>query len=481
MKFGELFRQMPGANKNKLRAVWEKEIRAVTSSPDEAGEESVFVCTRTALSDGQYLVHMAYARGCRVFVARHDPMLPRDAILFLDDEPEKMLAVMAARLYGHPAREMTVFGVCGSAGKTTAILIAESILKKSGHRVGIVTPQVSRCDGFLLPGTGILPDAGKMQYILALLRRHGCEIVLLECTSYQLMHGTFAEIPFAATLLVGYDYREMECGVHRGEGEYREALETLLCSTAPFCFLPAGENRVRAAEHAIRFGSGGNLVARDILPAEQNGIQGRRFTALFGGREYPVFLPVPGDFAVRDALAAAELCLVADVSPAETFSALGEVLPTGTLELLGERNGARIYRDSAFKPVTLERAIETLRAITKGRLVVLFGSVGARTYRRRAPLALAAAKADFLYLSADDPDTEDPERICEELVGSLPPGVRYTILPDRKNALMCATENLCPGDVLLLAGKGLYPTQKIMGRALPFDEKELLFPQNTVK
>lgn len=475
MKIRELFRQMPERNKAALRGVWDKEISTVTCDPAKAGEDSVFVCTRTPLFDGQYLVHTAYARGCRVFLARHDPMLPRDAAVLLTGEPEKNLAELAARLYGYPAREMTVFGVCGSAGKTTAILMAEEILQKCGRNVGIVTPQLARGGGVLLPGTGILPDAGEMQYILGLLRQNGCEIVLAECTSYQLMHGAFAEIPFAGTLLVSYEYSEVESGVHRSEREYREALESLLSSPAPFCFLPAGEARVRAVESAIRFGECGDLVAQDICPAEQNGRPGRRFTVSFCGREYPVFLPVPGDFAVRDALAAAELCLHVGIAPADVFATLGEVSPVGTLELLGERGGARIYRDSAFTPVALARAIETLRPLTEGRLCVLFGSVGGRTCRRRKPLALAAANADFLYLTADDPDTENPANICAELAQALPAGVRYAVFPDRLEALERAAEDLCPGDLLLLAGKGLYPTQKIMGRSLPFDEETLLF------
>lgn len=481
MKIGELFDQLPESKAPALRAIRKKDIRAVTCDPDAADGNSIFVCARTALSDGQYLVHMAYAHGCRVFVVRHDPLLPPDAAVLSSEEPEALLATLATRLAGYPAREMTVFGVCGSAGKTTVILMAEAILAACGRRVGIITPQLVRCADFCLPGTGILPDAPKMQHILGLLHRNGCEIVLAECTSYQLMHHTFAQIPFIATLLVSYDYREIEPGVHRCEQEYREALEALLLAGAPFCFLPAGEMSLRVPENAVRFGAGGNLVAHGVRADKEQGRPGRRFAVSFDGQEYPVFLSVPGDFAVKDALAAAELCLLAGEPPAEIFAAFATLSPIGTLELLGEKNGARIYRDSAFTPLSLSRAIETLRAFTKGKLCVLFGSVGARTYRRRAPLALSASGADLLYLTADDPDTEDPARICAELARAFPQETHYAVIPDRREAVLQAAENLCPGDLLLLAGKGLYPTQKIMGKVLPFDEKALLFEEFALK
>lgn len=481
MKFEELFAQLPESAAPALREIRDKEILSVTCDPNEADENSIFVCARTALADGQYLVHMAYRRGCRVFLVRHDPLLPPDAIALVCEEPEALLAILAARLAGHPAREMTVFGVCGSAGKTTVILMAEAILAACGRRVGMITPQLSRCAGVCLPGSGILPDAPKMQHILGLLRRNGCELVLAECTSYQLMHHTFSQIPFAATLLVSSDYREIEPGVHRCEREYRDALEMLLLSGAPFCFLPADEADLRAPENAIRFGMGGNLFADGICADEEKGRPGRRFTISLDGQKHSVFLPVPGDFAVKDALAAMELCLLAGEPPARILASFATLAPTGTLELLGVKNEARIYRDSAFTPVALSRAIGALRTLTKGKLCVLFGSVGARSYQRRAPLALAASGADLLYLTADDPDTEDPARICAELAEALPRETHYTVIPDRREALFRAVENLCPGDTLLLAGKGLYSTQKIMGKVLPFDEKTLLFEEFALK
>lgn len=173
-----------------------QEIREITADPARAGRDVLFVATRTPLLSGRNWVHTAYRQGCRAFITTHEPALPPDAAVLLTGEPKKMLAFLAARLYGFPSAGMQVFGVCGTLGKTTAVLMAEQILLQNGVRAGIVTPQLSRFEKCLIPGGDILPDGAEIQHVLGLLKNAGCGTVLMECGSYQFLHHAFDAVAF---------------------------------------------------------------------------------------------------------------------------------------------------------------------------------------------------------------------------------------------------------------------------------------------
>ncbi len=444
---------LPGRNSFRVP----REITSITADPAKARRGALFVATRTPLLSGRNWIHIAYDNGCRAFLTTHDPALPDDAAVLLSGEPEKMLSFIAARFYRSPSAEMRVYGFCGTLGKTTAILMAEEILSRNGVRAGIVTPQVARFEKCLIPGGDILPDGAETQHILGCFRDAGCKTVLMECGGYQFLHHSFDAVAFDGVVRTRYDDADVEIGVFRTEEECRRVFTR---------FPPAG------VPVLFDFGNGGGVTVQNIRPDAENGRPGRRFTVEADGRKSSVFLPIPGDFAVEDAMAAVAVCRAEGLSYEQIFRAFPSLSPPGTLELLAAREGGLIFRDSAYRPRDLSRALLALRSLTARQLKVLFGSVGNRADFRRAALAKAAGSADAVYLTADDSGSESPVRICAELAKALPAGKEYLIIPDRASAIRRALADLCPGDVLLLAGKGLYSTQQIMGRRLPFDERE---------
>lgn len=433
-----------------------QEITTITADPEKAGRGALFVATRMPLLSGRNWIHTAYRQGCRAFLTTHDPALPEDAAVLLSGEPKKMLSFIAARFYGFPSAGMQVYGFCGTLGKTTAVLMAEEILIRNGVRAGVITPALARFGKCLLPGGEILSDGAGIQRIMGHFRDLGCGVVLLECGSYQFLHHAFDAVALDGVVRIRYDYEDVEAGVFRTEEECRRVFTR---------FPPAG------VPVLYRFGEGAVAVT-DVRPAMENGRPGRCFTVHAEGKEATVFLPVPGDFAVEDAMAAASVCHAAGLSFEDIFRTFPLLSPTGTLELLTARDGGMVFRDSAYRPRDLARVLETLRPLAARQLKVLFGSVGERAFFRRAPLAAAAGIADLVYLSADDPGSENPEKICAELAAGLPSGTEYLIIPDRASAIRRALADLCPGDVLLLAGKGLYSTHRVMGQKTTFDERE---------
>ena len=205
-----------------------------------------------------------------------------------------------------------------------------------------------------------------------------------------------------------------------------------------------------------------------------DGRSGRRLRMRINGQEFSIFHPVLGDFACRNALAAATLATAAGALPADVATALGCVYPSGRLELIGHLEGRRVYLDCAYTAEELERVLRCLRAVTAGRLTVLLGSVGGRARERRAPLgAVAGRLADLTYFTADDPAGEATEAILTDLVEDWPRLARYAFLADRAEAIQAAVGALLPEDVLLILGKAQAKTQLTAEGLCFFDDRAI--------
>lgn len=154
-------------------------ITEVITSPETGGENALFVATRTALSNGRYALESAYARGCRLFLCAHDAYVGKDATVMICEDPEALLGILAARVYGHPSREMTVFGITGSAGKSSVAQMTARILRQTGHRVGVLGTDGMDMDGKCVPAPAIVPDAAAIHRALRKMADNGVEFAIL--------------------------------------------------------------------------------------------------------------------------------------------------------------------------------------------------------------------------------------------------------------------------------------------------------------
>jgi UDP-N-acetylmuramoyl-L-alanyl-D-glutamate--2,6-diaminopimelate ligase len=197
----------------------------------------------------------------------------------------------------------------------------------------------------------------------------------------------------------------------------------------------------------------------------------QRLRLVHAGREHEVLLPLVGAFQVENALIAAGLAITTGSDPDRVFAALAHLRGAkGRLDLAGERNGAPIFVDYAHKPDALAKALEALRPYASGRLVVVFGAGGDRD-RGKRPLmgAIAAAQADRVIVTDDNPRSEDPAAIRAAILAAAPGAVE---IGDRREAIRRAVADLRRGDVLLIAGKGHESGQIIGDRVLPFTDHE---------
>lgn len=237
--------------------------------------------------------------------------------------------------------------------------------------------------------------------------------------------------------------------------------------------LPVEADMPTRASRVFRIGEGGNLWARDVqMIRGADGVPYSSFCLCEGNKNVEITLPVIGDIAVENALFTAALCRAAGLSREQIAKAFPHVWVRGRMECLSAKHARLVYLDAAFGPEDLATALGTLRPLARGRLCVLLGSVGGRARERRVPLGrTACALADFVYLTADDPDGEDPVQICQEIMAGMSEPTRAVILPDRRTAILRAVRELREGDVLLILAKSADKGQLVGGCYHPFDDR----------
>ena len=472
MKITELFEDIPYRLVGNLPP--DAEVTDLSSDVREVGSGHLFVCTRTALHDGHYAAPAAFEQGCRIFLAQRGLALPDGAATLVVEDVEAILGEICARFYGYPARSLSVLGITGSLGKSSVAIMTLRMLHAAGRRAALLMPTgILREDSFSPLGSTV-PDAIAVARFLHQCAGDGTELAILELSPYMLEHKCSFSIPFTALLLTNAAPRLLGAECPDPKAHLR-ALCTLLESSAPFKIQPVAGDIPCEGGRVLRFGEGGDFSAELPEPFVGECGYGTRFTLCAMGEKIRISLPVPGDFAIENALAATALAMTAGVELRVIAQALESAPCWGMLECLFSRWGRCIYRDAAYSPAMLERALRILRERTPGKLTVVLGSVGGRARHRRAPLGRIAEQiADFVFLCADDPNCEDPSSIAADIAKGFDDPSRYAIIPDRREAILRAIGELREGDTLLLAGKGREVHQLVAGERLPFSESDIV-------
>ncbi|MCI0432766.1 MAG: UDP-N-acetylmuramoyl-L-alanyl-D-glutamate--2,6-diaminopimelate ligase [Gemmatimonadetes bacterium] len=387
-------------------------------------------------------------------------------------------AIGAAFVFGDPQSALVLAGVTGTNGKTTTVWIVRHLLGARWRAASIGTLGVLLEDGSLLEGSERLTTPGPVDLArtLRLLADRGVQCVAMEVSSHALDQKRVHALQFAAAVFTNLTRDHLD--YHGTIERYRDAKLLLAAQLAP-----AGGAAVNATERAwdrvadmaprvLRFaiGAKADLVASGITPGEH----GCRFDCKYGGRTVTASLPLAGAFNVENAIAAISACLVLDMELEETCARLA-TLPQvpGRLERLTERPFV-VLRDYAHTPDALSRALRAARPLARGRLIVVFGAGGDRDRGKRPLMGEAAASlADVVIVTSDNPRTEDPASIIDEIVAPLLPE-RAQRVTDRREAIATALTLARPGDVVMLAGKGHETYQVIGTTRIPFDESVIV-------
>jgi UDP-N-acetylmuramoyl-L-alanyl-D-glutamate--2,6-diaminopimelate ligase len=452
------------------------DLTGVTADSRAVRPGMLYAALPGARADGRAFIGDAVARGAVAVLAPMGTGWPTDVPvrpLILDAEPRRALARLAA-LQAGPQPERVV-AITGTNGKTSTAEFLRQILAGSGIEaaslgtLGLVT-RTSRGS----PGL-TTPDPVALAQTLAALRRDGVQAVALEASSHGLDQFRLDGVRLTAA---GFSNLTRDHLDYHGSTEaYRAAklrlFDVLLPSGAPAVVSTALEPTTMAALRGIaarrglalhRVGEDGDLL-RLLRATPQPGGQVLEVEA--GGVRHDVALPLPGRFQADNALLAAGLAMATGTLDAlRWLSTLHGV--RGRMELAATLpNGAAVYVDYAHTPDALDRVLAALRPHTAGRLHVVFGAGGDRDAGKRPLMGAAARVADRAIVTDDNPRSEDPAAIRRAILAALPGAIE---IGDRAAAIAAAMNDLSPGDVLVVAGKGHEQGQTVDGTVLPFDD-----------
>jgi UDP-N-acetylmuramoyl-L-alanyl-D-glutamate--2,6-diaminopimelate ligase len=389
-------------------------------------------------------------------------------------------AIALARAWYHdPASTMQLFGITGTNGKTTTTNILAHLLNRHGDTGTIGT--LGAFDGAREPvpstaGSLTTPGPVDLHATFAALRDRGVRQVAMETSSHSLDQGRLDGLVFQGLVFTNLTQDHLD--YHRTMEHYlaaklrlldlrsKDAVVALNADDPAWSVIPRSGRTVTFGVHP-----GADLRAVDAV-ADATGCR-FRVEGRFGIREVQV--PLPGRFNIANALGAAACALGLGIPLAEVAERLASAPQVpGRMERIAG-TPCLILRDYAHTPDALQRALEALRPLTPGRLIVVFGCGGDRDRGKRPIMGrIAGTLADLPIISSDNPRTEDPERIIDEIVSGLPAGVSHLRVTDRREAIREAIGMAAAGDTLLLAGKG-HETYQVLGtEKVPFDEREIV-------
>jgi len=382
---------------------------------------------------------------------------------------------MAARLF--PRQPRIIAAVTGTSGKTSVAAFTRQIWTALGHRaasigtIGVVSPRGATY------GSLTTPDAVALHRTLDALAGDEVTHLAIEASSHGLDQHRLDGLKIAAGAFTN---------ITRDHLDYHPSLEAYLAAKLRLfesLIEPGGAAVIDVDhEHAQAFVAAAQARGLSIITVGRHGTGIRLVESALdgfaqalilehGGRSFRVRLPLVGEFQVENALVAAGLAVATGGDPATVFPALEHLVGApGRLELVGTSRGAPIFVDYAHKPDALAKALEALRPYTAARLIVVFGAGGDRD-RGKRPLmgAVAAAKADRVIVTDDNPRSEDAAAIRAAIIAAAPGA---TEIGDRHDAIRSAIAGLGTGDVLLIAGKGHETGQIIGDRVVPFSDHE---------
>jgi UDP-N-acetylmuramoyl-L-alanyl-D-glutamate--2,6-diaminopimelate ligase len=430
---------------------------------------SLFFCIRGSRADGHDFAPAALEHGAVALAVER--RLPLEVPQVVVDDTRAAMPTAAATFFRHPTRELEVAGFTGTTGKTTTAYLLHAILEAAGRRPGLIGTVESRIGGERKPAVRTTPEAIDLQRALRAMLDAGDRSVALEATSHGSELGRLAGIRFAA--LAFTNLTEEHLDFHGTMERYFAAKRRLFVGPEP---PPAAVNvgdpygreladELRALGRApvLTFGFA------DEAEIRPDGLEGGRLRA--GGIELETRLR--GRFNVENVLAAVAVALLLDVPDEAIAEGIARVdgVP-GRFETVDEGQPFTVVVDYSHKPGALENVLRTARDLASGRVFCVFGCGGDRDRTKRPLMGrIAADLADVAIVTSDNPRSEDPAAIIEEVVAGAPD--RLSVEPDRRAAIERALEQAGAGDVVVIAGKGHEQGQEVAGNVLPFDDREV--------
>ena len=448
----------------------ETDIHDVTHDSREAGPGTLFVAIVGQTHDGHDYIDQALSAGASAVCVERPGNRGIPELVVRDTRAA--LGQLAAEVHGHPSRSLAVVGVTGTNGKTTVTHYVEALLNGAGVRTGLIGTIASRVGDELLPSVRTTPEASDFQRMLAQMRQSGAESVAVEVSSHALALNRIDATRFAVAAFTNLSQDHLD--FHGSMTAYREAKERLFSEFEVGTAVLNIDDPVGSAiagwfeGDVVTVGAGGHFAAEEIEPVPG----GTGFTLRAPGGTYEVIAPVFGSFNVSNLAVAIACASLVGPSVRDLVPLLEDLRAVpGRFEIVSQEDEPLVVVDYAHTPDGIRMAVATGREFASGRVIVVFGAGGDRDSAKRPLMGRAASGADRVFVTSDNPRSEDPDAIIDQVTSGIT--ADHAREADRRKAINSAIAEAGPGDVVLILGKGHESGQERAGETVPFDDREV--------
>ena len=473
---------LAGLEEIKAKGEIDREVTSIENDSRKVIEGSLFFAIKGFTTDGTQFIPNAIENGAKVILVDESAdiknlKLPQDVTLLVVPDARYAMAICSSNFYDHPSEKFKLVGVTGTKGKTTTTFMIKEILQKQGIKTGLIgTIAIYSGDKKIKDSDRTTPESIELQKIFKQMADDGCKVVVMEVSSQSLKLNRVAGCNFDIAVFTNFSEDHISEKEHPDMQDYFNSklklfkmckygfinIDDLQVCKVPK-LVPECEIKTYGIDNAC------NLLAKDITITNSY----VDFKVKIGDKNERIKVGIPGRFSVYNSLAAIEVATKLGCSVESIKEALLEVRVPGRSELVNNSKELTIMIDYAHSPESLENILSAVKSYTRGRVISLFGCGGDRDNRKRPIMGEISGKiADFTIITSDNPRTEEPEKIVEQIENGIKKTKgKYVCIVDRIEAIKYAINMASKKDIIVLAGKGHEPYQEINGKKFPFDER----------
>ncbi len=458
----------------------EKEMCGITQDSREVKNNYVFVAIKGHKADGHDFVMNAVESGAGALVLEKRVEAVARIPQFIVPNTRRALALLSGRFYGNPSEKMSVIGITGTNGKTTTSFFTKSIIEASGNGAGMIGTIQYQIGKRIIPARETTPESVEIQRYLSEMLQAGITYAVIEASSHALSQHRLDGVRFSSAVFTNLSAEHLD--YHDTINNYRAEKLKLVkgLSAGAHTILNADHNTSKhfaacTKSHVVWYGIKRKRadVKAEITHSDADATK-FLIHSPWGGAE--ICLRLTGIHNVYNALAAAASGLAMGF-PIDTVKAGLEALHgvPGRLEKIDCGQDFPIYIDFAHTHQALQIILSAVREVVEGRILLVFGCGGDRDRKKRPKMGHIAEKySDLFWVTSDNPRSEDPNAIVQDILKGVKGKGNYHVQPDRKIAIEEAVSEAKRGDAVVIAGKGHEKYQISKNTIVPFDDRDVV-------
>lgn len=454
-----------------------RDIDNVTFDSRKVGKGTVFVAQKGVHVDGHNYIDMAIEKGAEAIICQDLPDEQPKGVIFIQvDNSDIALGIAAGNFYGNPSHKLQLVGITGTNGKTTTVTLLHRMMRECGVNAGLISTIVNRINEEEIAATHTTPDAVELNRLLAMMVEKGCEYCFMEVSSHAIVQNRIAGLKFAGAIFSNITHDHLD--FHKTMANYIAAKKQLFDSLSENAFalinIDDKNGRVMVQNCKARIKTYSLQTVADYrCKIIESTIHGQQLE--LNGKQF--WTPLVGRFNAYNITAIIATAILCGFDEDETLRIASNLhAAPGRFQYLHGK-GVTAIVDYAHTPDALQNVIDTINEVRelKQNLIVVVGCGGDRDPLKRPIMArIAADGCNHLILTSDNPRTENPDTILDQMEAGLTPEERSKTvrITDRRQAIKTATMMAREDDIILIAGKGHETYQEINGVRHHFDDCE---------